>query len=31
MAMLTGKFFSFTYGYFFSRPFAVPENGNANR
>ena len=31
MTMLRNKFFSFTYGYFFSRHFAVPEIGNENR
>lgn len=31
MTKLTNKFFSFTYGYFFSRHFAMPETGNANR
>lgn len=31
MTKLSNKFFSFTYGYFFSRHFAMPETGNANR
>lgn len=31
MSMLRNKFFGFTYGYFFSRHFAVPETGTASR
>ena len=31
MTKLTNKFFGFTYGYFFSRRFVMPEYGNENR
>ena len=31
MTKLGNKFFGFTYGYFFSRRFVMPEYGNENR
>lgn len=31
MTKLTNKFFGFTYGYFFSRRFIMPEYGNESR